>query len=86
MKSPHAVQQEAQLIKELDAQRRAHKPSIVFVGVPPSFTQEQIQQDLTMAHAVALEKRVPEDSRVRYIQRVPVLECVNSRSCTRASP
>ena len=25
-----------------------------------------------MAHAVALEKRVPEDSLVRYIQRVPV--------------
>lgn len=72
MKSPHAIQQEAQLIKELDAQRRSHRPSIVFVGAPPSFTQEQIQQDLTMAHAVALEKRVPEDSLVRYIQRVPV--------------
>lgn len=48
----------------------AHKPSIVFVGATPSFTQESIQQSLAVARTVAQEKRVPEDSRLRYIQRV----------------
>lgn len=75
MKSPRSLQED-QLLPELHAQMLAHKPSIVFVGATPSFTQESIQQSLAVARTVAQEKRVPEDSRLRYIQRV--VHCFSS--------
>lgn len=69
MKSPRSLQED-ELLPELHAQMLRHKPSIVFVGATPSFTQDSIQQSLAAARTVAQEKRVPEDSRLRYIQRV----------------